>query len=368
MANDYYVPAGVPANNAALSSSAVRGELGSVEDGFEKLPAITGNNSKIVRVNAGATALETVATVPHEQGGVEADISAIADGGILVGTGTGTMGIRASALTGGASGFLKHEIGGIEANISAIADGGILVGTGTGTMAVRASALTGGASGFLKHEVGGLEFDASGVVDGDFLVGTGTGTIGLESGSTARTSLGLGTMATQAASSVSITGGSISGITDLTVTDGGTGVSAMPSFSVKRTTDQAIAASTDVKVQWDSEVIDSNSNFDSTTNYRFTPTVAGTYFLHAQGIIMNIAVNETSAISINKNGATAHQFTRTTSSSETSPTIQVSALVSANGTTDYFEVYVRHGDSVSRDLFGASEGTVTYFQGFRAGP
>jgi hypothetical protein len=37
--------------------------------------------------------------------------------------------------------------------------------------------------------------------------------------------LGLGTIATQAASSVSITGGSISGITDLAVADGGTGAS-----------------------------------------------------------------------------------------------------------------------------------------------
>jgi hypothetical protein len=40
-----------------------------------------------------------------------------------------------------------------------------------------------------------------------------------------RTTLGLGTMATQAASSVSITGGSISGITDLAIADGGTGAS-----------------------------------------------------------------------------------------------------------------------------------------------
>lgn len=38
-----------------------------------------------------------------------------------------------------------------------------------------------------------------------------------------RTTLGLGTMATQAASAVSITGGSISGITDLAIADGGTG-------------------------------------------------------------------------------------------------------------------------------------------------
>jgi hypothetical protein len=43
--------------------------------------------------------------------------------------------------------------------------------------------------------------------------------------STARTNLGLGTIATQTASSVTITGGSITGITDLTVADGGTGAS-----------------------------------------------------------------------------------------------------------------------------------------------
>lgn len=40
-----------------------------------------------------------------------------------------------------------------------------------------------------------------------------------------RTTLGLGTIATQAANSVSITGGAISGITDLAIADGGTGSS-----------------------------------------------------------------------------------------------------------------------------------------------
>jgi len=47
----------------------------------------------------------------------------------------------------------------------------------------------------------------------------------LPSTSTARTNLGLGSIATQASSSVSITGGSITGITDLAVADGGTGAS-----------------------------------------------------------------------------------------------------------------------------------------------
>jgi hypothetical protein len=47
----------------------------------------------------------------------------------------------------------------------------------------------------------------------------------LASASTARTNLGLGTIATQDSGSVSISGGTITGITDLTVADGGTGAS-----------------------------------------------------------------------------------------------------------------------------------------------
>lgn len=50
----------------------------------------------------------------------------------------------------------------------------------------------------------------------------------LASVTTARSNLGLGTMAVQNASNVSITGGSITGITDLAVADGGTGVSTTP--------------------------------------------------------------------------------------------------------------------------------------------
>jgi hypothetical protein len=60
--------------------------------------------------------------------------------------------------------------------------------------------------------------------DGNFIVGDGTNFV-TESGSTARTSLGLGTIATQDASNVTITGGSVTGITDLAVADGGTGAS-----------------------------------------------------------------------------------------------------------------------------------------------
>lgn len=62
------------------------------------------------------------------------------------------------------------------------------------------------------------------VTDSNFIVGNGTTWVA-ESGTTARTSLGLGTISTQSAASVAITGGSITGITDLAVADGGTGSS-----------------------------------------------------------------------------------------------------------------------------------------------
>ncbi len=63
------------------------------------------------------------------------------------------------------------------------------------------------------------------VTNSNFIVGDGTNWVA-ETGATARTSLGLGSIATQASNSVSITGGSVTAITDITVADGGTGVSS----------------------------------------------------------------------------------------------------------------------------------------------
>ena len=60
------------------------------------------------------------------------------------------------------------------------------------------------------------------LTNGNFIVGDGANWVA-ESGATARASLGLDSMATQANDAVDIDGGSITGITDLAVADGGTG-------------------------------------------------------------------------------------------------------------------------------------------------
>tara|TARA_R100000234_G_scaffold119610_1_gene103034 strand:+ start:1304 stop:4045 length:2742 start_codon:yes stop_codon:yes gene_type:complete len=82
--------------------------------------------------------------------------STLTDGGILLGSGTGAI-TAMSVLGDGVivvgdnstdpttitaftanDGYLKHEVGGIEADISSIAKGGLVVGTGTGSMGVKA--------------------------------------------------------------------------------------------------------------------------------------------------------------------------------------------------------------------------------------
>lgn len=57
MANNYYPVSGTPAQNSDVRSALMRAEFLAIEDGFDKLPAFSGNAGKMVVVNGSGNAL-----------------------------------------------------------------------------------------------------------------------------------------------------------------------------------------------------------------------------------------------------------------------------------------------------------------------
>jgi hypothetical protein len=133
-----------------------------------------------------------------------------------------------------------------------------------------------------------------------------------------------------------------------------------PAFRVNRaTTAQSITAATYTKVQFNNETFDTDNCFDSTTNYRFTPTTAGYYLLHAQCELRGTANTET-AVSIYKNGSeVAIGAQGTVISTFTYGNGIVSDLIYFNGSTDYVEVYAYIGAGTTQVYLG----TGTVFHG-----
>ena len=98
-------------------------------------------------------------------------------------------------------------------------------GSGASLTSLNASQLSSGTIPNARLDAQLQDVAGLAVTNGGFIVGDGSNFV-LETGATARTSLGLGSVATQASNNVSITGGSVSGITDLAIADGGTGASS----------------------------------------------------------------------------------------------------------------------------------------------
>lgn len=63
MSNPYFNPSGVPANRASGSSATIRAEFALAGAGFDKLPTLSGNASKVVQINGAGTAMEATSAI-----------------------------------------------------------------------------------------------------------------------------------------------------------------------------------------------------------------------------------------------------------------------------------------------------------------
>jgi len=114
-----------------------------------------------------------------------------------------------------------------------------------------------------------------------------------------------------------------------------------PAFAATQA-NTGFTAGGDSKIAYAKEIFDTDNCYDNSTNYRFTPTTAGKYFVYA-----NIAFNADTAyarhqIKIYKNGSNIarSQLRLTTSYFENADTNAViNYAVDMNGTSDYLEIY-----------------------------
>jgi hypothetical protein len=134
----------------------------------------------------------------------------------------------------------------------------------------------------------------------------------------------------------------------------------IPAFSAYLATNQSIPNNTVTKITINTELFDTASYYDNTTNYRFTPLVAGYYQII--GAVADVSGGTTGGLRAHlyKNGA-AYTYVNIPMTN-TGVIAQCSAIISFNGTTDYVELYVNQVTTATATLI--SNGTLaTWFNG-----
>jgi hypothetical protein len=112
----------------------------------------------------------------------------------------------------------------------------------------------------------------------------------------------------------------------------------IPAFSATTLTGQSLPNGTFTKIQFNVETFDTNSNYDPTTNYRFTPTVAGYYQINGNVAFVGAASGYVQ-VGIYKNGGIFIQGSMGPHNTSIGGQANASAVIFFNGSTDYVEFY-----------------------------
>jgi hypothetical protein len=142
-----------------------------------------------------------------------------------------------------------------------------------------------------------------------------------------------------------------------------TAVVAGPAFGAYAdATGQTITSGSQQKVLFQVEEFDTNSNFASS---RFTPTVTGYYQLNAQVRLDGASGTGEMMIVLWKNGSEFKRGTNQQGSNIAANfwAMQISSVVYANGTDDYFEIYVQQGLGSNVSVTAVNNPAITWFNG-----
>ena len=145
-----------------------------------------------------------------------------------------------------------------------------------------------------------------------------------------------------------------------------------PAFFVYLSSNQSVSDATYTKIQFNTELLDTDNAYDNSTNYRFTPQKAGNYFISVN--IMSDYSNTTNIQDtvIYKNGDKfLRSYLDNRGQNTYNQSTNVSGIVSLNGSSDYIEGFTRLDvGSGTPALSGSSSSPLqhyTYMYGYRIG-
>ena len=125
------------------------------------------------------------------------------------------------------------------------------------------------------------------------------------------------------------------------------------------------------KIQFNTEVYDTDNTYDPTTNYRFTPNVAGKYFVYSSLIVESDTTRRIEYVNytIYKNGNEIYRVVPVYSADNISwqTTGVIANTVEMNGTTDYLEMYLRCKVFSGSPIYLGNQTSYSTFGAYRIG-
>jgi hypothetical protein len=131
--------------------------------------------------------------------------------------------------------------------------------------------------------------------------------------------------------------------------------------SVYLSANQSIPNGVLAKATFDTKAYDLGTEFDATTNHRFTATSAGKYLVTFTPLMSSIVDGQALTGSIYKNGSAAYNSTFESTGTATNMGSSLVAIIGL-AATDYLEFYVIQTDSVARNLAGGATNSVAMIQ------
>ena len=189
-------------------------------------------------------------------------------------------------------------------------------------------------------------------------IDTVSGTSTLQVGSTNTSTITLG-----------VSGDTINVPSGVTIANSGTatgfGGTMTPAFEATLSSNQAVSDNANTKLAANTEIYDTDNAYDNSSNYRFTPQVAGKYFFY--GSIYGDPQTASDLVYVyaffSKNGTGGRQAaidTRNNNGREWS--VPISAVIDMNGSSDYVELF---GNVNAADGAGMQFRTHSYFGAYK---